>query len=190
VKVGAEPEGVLAHPNGKTVYVTSEVTHMVHVIDVAARKVVANVLVGNRPRRLALTPDLKQLWVTSELGGGVSILDPASNQVIGEIRFEPKGFRPDDVTPVGITMTRDGKLAYIALGRANHVAVVSVPDRKVIGYTLVGKRPWNVALTRDEKTLYVCNGLSDDLSAVDTASLKVSRSVPVGRVPYMAVIDD
>ena len=65
-----------------------------------------------------------------------------------------------------------------------------MPDRKVTGYTLVGKRAWNVVLTRDEKTLYVCNGLSDDLSVVDTATLKVSRSVPVGRVPYMAIVDD
>jgi YVTN family beta-propeller protein len=157
---------------------------------VATRKVVANVLVGNRPRRFAFTPDLKALWVTNEIGGTVSIIDTATNQVTGEIKFEPKGFRPDEITPVGIAMTRDGKLAYVGLGRANHVAVVSVPDRKVIGFTLVGKRPWNVMLTRDEKTLYVCNGLSDDLSVVDTATMRVTRSVPVARVPYMAVIDD
>jgi PQQ-dependent catabolism-associated beta-propeller protein len=190
VKVGAEPEGVLAHPNGKVVYVASEVANMVHVIDVATRKVTANVLVGNRPRRMALTPDHKELWVTNELGGTVSVIDAATNKVAGEIRFEPKGFRRDDLTPVGITMTRDGKLAYVGLGRANHVAVVTVADRKVTGYTLVGKRAWNVELTRDEKTLLVCNGLSDDMSVVDTATLKVSKSIPVGRVPYMAVIDD
>jgi PQQ-dependent catabolism-associated beta-propeller protein len=190
VKVGAEPEGVLTHPNGKLVYVTSEVANMVHVIDTQTRKAVANVLVGNRPRRLTFTPDQKHLWVTNELGATVSILDTTSNQVVGELRFEPKGFRPDDVTPVGIAMTRDGKLAYVGLGRANHVAVVSVPDRKVLGYTLVGKRAWNVVLTRDEKTLYVCNGLSDDLSVVDTVTMKTSKSVPVGRVPYMAVVDD
>ena len=65
-----------------------------------------------------------------------------------------------------------------------------MPDRKVIGFTLVGKRAWNVVLTRDEKTLYVCNGLSDDLSVVDTTTMKVTRSVPVARVPYMAVVDD
>ena len=127
---------------------------------------------------------------TNAAGDNVHIIDPATNKVVGDIKFEPKGFRPDDLTPVGITMTRDGKRAYVGLGRANHVAVVSVPDRKVTGYTLVGKRAWNVVLTRDEKTLYVCNGLSDDLSVVDTATLKVSRSVPVGRVPYMAIVDD
>jgi YVTN family beta-propeller protein len=163
---------------------------MIHVVDVASRKITANILVGNRPRRMVLTPDLKELWVPAELGGTVSIIDTATNKVVGEIKFEPKGFRPDDLTPVGITITRDGKRAYVGLGRANHVGVVSVPDRKVTGYTLVGKRAWNVVLTRDEKTLYVCNGLSDDLSVVDTATLKVSRSVPVGRVPYMAIVDD
>jgi YVTN family beta-propeller protein len=190
VKVGAEPEGVLAHPNGKVVYVTSEVAHIVHVVDTGTKKMIANVVVGNRPRRLALTPDQKELWVTNEIGGSVSIIDTAANKVIGEVKFEPKGFRPDEITPVGITMTRDGKVAYVGLGRANHVAVVSVPDRKVTGYTLVGKRAWNVTLTRDEKTLYVVNGLSDDMSVVDTATLKVSRSVPIARVPHTAVVDD
>ena len=96
--------------------------------------------------------------MTNEIGGTISIIDTATNQVVGEIRFEPKGFRPDEITPVGITMTRDGKLAYVGLGRANHVAVVSVPDRKVIGFTLVGKRAWNVVLTRDEKTLSSATG--------------------------------
>jgi YVTN family beta-propeller protein len=152
--------------------------------------VVANVLVGNRPRRLALTPDRKELWVTAELGGVVSIVDTATHRLSGEVRFQFRGFRPDDLTPVGIVMTRDGQRAWVGLGRANHVAQISVPDRKVLGYALVGMRAWNLALARDERTLYVCNGLSDDVSVVDTGSMKATRSVPVGRVPYMAVVDD
>jgi hypothetical protein len=57
-------------------------------------------------------------------------------------------------------MTRDGTLAFVGLGRANRVPAVSVPNRKVTGFTLVGKRASNVTLTRDDKTLYVCNSLS------------------------------
>jgi PQQ-dependent catabolism-associated beta-propeller protein len=190
VRVGPEPEGVLAHPDGRLVYVASEVASMVHVVDVARRAIVANVLVGGRPRRLALTPDRKELWVTAELGGVVSIVDTATNRVSGEVRFQPRGFRPEDLTPVGIAMTRDGTRAFVGLGRANHVAAISVPDRRILGYALVGRRAWNVTLSRDERTLYVCNGLSDDLSVVDTATLRATRSVPVGRVPYMAVVDD
>jgi DNA-binding beta-propeller fold protein YncE len=66
--------------------------------------------------------------------------------------------RKADVTPVGIAMTKDGKTAYVTLGRAAHVAIVDVAARKVLGYVLVGKRAWGLTLSRDEKTLYVANG--------------------------------
>ncbi len=73
------------------------------------------------------------------------------------------------MTPVGITMTRDGKTAFVALGKANHVAIVNVPKRTVENMVLVGKRAWGLALSRDNSTLYVANGLSDDVSVVDVA---------------------
>jgi YVTN family beta-propeller protein len=110
--------------------------------------------------------------------------------VVGKIAFEPEGFRAENITPVGIEMTKDGATAFVALGGANHVAVVDVEDREVYEYILVGKRPWNVALTDNEQTLYVVNGLSDDLSVIDVEELEVTRSVPVSRVPYGVVIDD
>ncbi len=163
---------------------------MVHVIDTATNKILANVVVGNRPRRFAITPDGAEVWVTNELGASISIIDGASNKVKGTVSFEPKGFRKDDVTPVGIVMTRDGKTAFVTLGRANHVAVVDVAARRVKGYVLVGNRAWGVQLSRDESLLYVVNGLSDDVSIVDTRALKVLKSVPVGRVPYGVVADD
>jgi PQQ-dependent catabolism-associated beta-propeller protein len=190
VEVGEEPEGVLASPDGLTVYVTSEVANMVHVIDTEDWTLRANILVGNRPRRFALSPDGRELWVSNELSGSVSIIDTKTDKVIGQLDFEPKGFRPEDITPVGLVMTRDGKTAYVTLGSANHVAVVDVASRKVKDYVLVGRRAWGVALSRDEKTLYVTNGKSDDMSVIDTAALKVKRSVPVGRVPYTVVVDD
>jgi YVTN family beta-propeller protein len=190
IEVGAEPEAVLAHPQGNPVWVASEVANLVHVVDVERGEIAANVLVGNRPRRFALTPDHKELWVSNELGGSVSIIDTASNKVIGDIVFTPKGFRPEDVTPVGLTLTRDGQTLVVGLGRANHVAFVDVSSREIQDYVLVGNRAWNTRLSRDESTLYVVNGLSDDISILDMASRKVLRSIPVGRVPYMILIDD
>ena len=87
-------------------------------------------------------------------------------------------------------ITKDGRRAYVALGRANHVAVVDVEKREVIDYILVGKRAWGLALTHDEKKLYVANGLSDDISVIDTERLKVTKSIPVDLVPYGILIDD
>ncbi len=190
VEVGEEPEGVMAHPAGGIVYVTSEVANMVHVIDVASGELKASIVVGKRPRRFAMTPDQAELWVTSELDGSVSIVDVQTNRVRDRIEFRPKGFRPEQVTPVGVTMTRDGKTAFVALGRANHVAVVDIASRTVESYLLVGERAWNTTLNRDESILYVVNGLSDDISVIDVKARKVVRSVPVGRVPYAVLIDD
>lgn len=188
VKVGKEPEGVKVSGDGKTVYVTSEVASMVHVIDTATAKVVKNVKVGKRPRRMAITPDGKELWVTNELDASVSIVSTADHSVIGTLKFEVKGARAEDISPVGIQMTRDGKRAFVALGRANHVAFVDVPGRKVTNLVLVGKRAWNVTLDKAEARLWVVNGLSDDVTVVDVARAKAIKSVPVGRVPYGLVI--
>ncbi len=163
---------------------------MVHVIDTQALAIKANVLVGTRPRRFALTPDERELWVSVELAGMVDIIDTASNKVIADIEFLPRGFRRNQVTPVDVLITRDGKTAFVALGRANHVAVVDVASRRVEAYVLVGKRPWGLALNRDESLLYVTNGLSDDLSIIDVAKRKVIKSVAVGMVPYAILIDD
>jgi PQQ-dependent catabolism-associated beta-propeller protein len=190
IKTGEEPEGVKVSRDGKTVYVTSEVANMVHVIDADSGKIVKNLTVGNRPRRFLITPDDKELWVTNELGGTVAIIDRADHTVKDEIRFEVKGFRPNDITPVGMVMTGDGKTAWIGLGRANHVARIDVATRKVEDLVLVGNRAWGLALNRDESLLFVANGLSDDVSVVDTAAVKTLRSVKVGRVPHTIVVDD
>jgi PQQ-dependent catabolism-associated beta-propeller protein len=158
ISTGAEPEGLAISADGHTLYVTSEVTDMVHVVDVDAGVVTDNVVVGTRPRRILVLLDDKELWVSNELSGQVSVIDRTANRVSTTLDFLPPGFRQVDVTPVGMTMTRDGKSAIVALGRANHVAFVDTATRKVEDYVLVGSRAWGVALNPDEKTLYVANG--------------------------------
>lgn len=188
VRVGGEPEGVKVSADGKLVYVTSEVASLVHVVDVASRKVVKNIPVGKRPRRFLLAGG--ELWVSNELDGSVSIIRTSDHAVQGTIAFQPQGMRAEDVTPVGMALAPDGRTAYVALGRANHVAVVDVASRRVKGYVLAGKRAWGLALSRDGKRLYVANGLSDDMTMIDTASLKATRTLKVGRVPHSVVVDD
>ena len=184
IATGAEPEGIALGTEGKVLYVTSEVTDMVHVVDLGAGVVTDNIIVGTRPRRFLLLPNGKELWVSNELSGQVSIIDRAKNEVSASINFLPPGFRQVDVTPVGMTMTKDGKTAIVALGRSNHIAFVDTETRKIEDYVLVGNRAWGVALSPDEKVLFVANGLSDDVSIVDMASRKAIKAVPVGRVPH------
>ena len=188
--VGIEPEGVTFRHDGKLVFVTSEVTNTILVIDPWIGEIVDEVLVGNRPRRGIVTPDDREYWVTNELGGSLSILDAQTFEFIDEIRFEKRGMREEDINPVDFAMTRDGRTAYVTLGRARHVAVVDVATREIEDYILVGDRVWGAALTADERFLVVTNGASDDVSIVDTGRGVAVRAVSVGRTPHTVRIDD
>jgi PQQ-dependent catabolism-associated beta-propeller protein len=190
VKVGQEPEGVKVSRDGKIVYVASEVANLVHVVDVESKKILKNIPVGKRPRRFAFNADGSQLWVSNELDASVSVIATKDHQVIDTIRFKVKGARATDITPVGVLMSGDGKRAYVALGRANHVAFVETATRKVTNLVLAGKRAWSLGLNKDESRLFVVNGLSDDMTVIDTQAAKAISSIAVGRVPHSVVVVD
>jgi PQQ-dependent catabolism-associated beta-propeller protein len=184
ISVGIEPEGLTVSPDAKILVCTSETTSMVHFIDTASHEIVGNLLVGSRPRFSTFKADGSELWVSSEIGGGVAIIDPATRQLKQRIGFEIPGLRSEAIQPVGINLTRDGKLGFVALGPANRVAVVDGLTHQVLKYLLVGQRVWHGAFTPDEKYLLVTNGVSNDVSIIDVASLKVIKSIQVGELPW------
>ena len=188
VEVGKEPEGVKVSPDGKTVWVTSEVASLVHVIDTASAKVREERQGGQAAAPLRADPRRPPAVGDQRTRRSVTVLSTQDYSTLATLKFAVKGVREADITPVGITMTRDGKRAFVALGKANHVAFVDVAARKVTDLVLVGKRAWNVTLDKAEARLYVVNGLSDDMTVVDVAAAKAIKSIPVGRVPYMALV--
>jgi YVTN family beta-propeller protein len=81
-------------------------------------------------------------------------------------------------------ITSDGKTAFLALGPANHIAVIDVPSKTVKQYLLVGRRVWHMDFSNDEQYLLTSNGLSSDISVIDVAAEKVIKTVKVGRFPW------
>ena len=188
IDVGVEPEGMGVSPDGKWAITTSETTNMAHWIDVDKREVVHNSLVDQRPRHAEFDHDGKRLWVSSEIGGTVTVFDVDTKQEIKKIGFEIPGISQDRIQPVGIQLTSDGKLAFVALGPSNRVAVVDAQTYEVKDYLLVGRRVWHMALTPEEDLLFTTNGVSGDVSVVDVPNLKVIKTIKVGRYPWGAAI--
>ncbi len=184
VPVGVEPEGMALSPDGKILVNTSETTNMAHLIDTQTKKIVANILVDARPRFANFKDDNSELWVSSEVGGTVSVIDPVHHIVKQKISFEIPGLSKEAIQPIGISFTRDGKRAFVALGPANRVAVIDAETKKIEKYLLVGQRVWHLAFTPDEKYLLTANGVSNDVSVIDVANLKVVKSIPVGAFPW------
>src|ERR1700733_2494948 len=65
------------------------------------------------------------------------------------------------IQPVGIRFSADGKLAFVATGPANRVAVIDAATKQVLKYLLVGQRVWQLA---DGKYLLSTSGVSNDVS--------------------------
>ena len=124
----------------------------------------------------------------AEIGGKVSVIDPKSRKILDKIAFEIPGVNADAIQPVGVRISRDGKLAFVALGPANRVAVIDTATFKVEKYLLVGQRVWQLAFTPDDKLLFTTNGASNDVSVIDVEKLRVLRSIRVGRYPWGVVV--
>ncbi len=178
---GVEPEGMAVSPDGQLIVNTTETTNMAQFFSYGTGKNLANVLVPPRPRWAAFTHDGREVWVSSELGGAVTVIDTSTFKILDTIHFAVQGLRSTFIQPVGIDITADDALAFVALGPANRVAVVSVPQHKVLSYVttggsaynatvkkylLVGQRPWHLAFTPDGKYLLSANGLSNDVSVI------------------------
>ena len=175
-------------PDGKWAVNTSETTNMLHWIDTSTNQLVDNTLVDQRPRHVEFNKDSTLLWASSEIGGTVSVVDVEKREIIKTLNFKIKGVHPDKVQPVGIKLSSDGKYAFVALGPANHIAVVDAKTYEVLDYLLVGRRVWHMAFNIDESRLLTTNGVSGDVSVIDVDSLKVIKSIKVGRYPWGVVV--
>ena len=182
--VGVEPEGVNFSPDGKLIYVTSEGTSSVLIIDATEKKIVNEILVGNRPRRGLFVNGGTEYWVSNELSGTVGVIDTAKQEIKKTIKFTIKGIREQQITPVDFAYAKKNNLVFVTLGNANHVAVVDVNTYEIKKYILVGNRVWGADVTEDEKELIVTNGNSDDISIIDLERLISTSAIPVGKTPH------
>jgi YVTN family beta-propeller protein len=116
------------------------------------------------------------------------VIDPVNKVIAHTIAFEVPGLSKEEIQPVGIRFTSDGKLGFVALGPADRVAVIDGATKQVLKYLLVGQRVWHLALTPDDKLLFTTNGVSNDVTVIDVASLKALKSIPVGSYPWGVAI--
>jgi YVTN family beta-propeller protein len=136
------------------------------------------------PRAAIYQNDGAHFWVTSEVGGTLSVIDAKTYKIVKKIGFAIEGVRDELIQPLGIRFSKDGKRGFVALGRANRIAVIDVEKLEVTGYILVGQRPWHMEISPDGSKLYSANGLTNDLTIIDLATLRAEKSVPVGRLPW------
>ena len=114
-----------------------------------------------------------RLLATNEGSGTVSVIEGTA--VVATI---PVGNRPR-----GLAISRDGKRAFVALGRDDAVAVIDIATRRVVDKIPVGSDPEQVAVSPDGRTVFVSNEALDSATAVAVAGHAVRFRVAVGKEP-------
>jgi YVTN family beta-propeller protein len=120
IPVGRGSEGFDVGPDGKEAWVANAQDGTVSVIDIAAKKVVATLMV-NVPgaNRLKFTPDGSKALVTA--GSALVVLDAATRKEVKRLsNVHGSG---------GIQMQPDGARAYVACGRDNDLKTLEMVGR-------------------------------------------------------------
>jgi YVTN family beta-propeller protein len=146
---GVRPMAFETNPDGSTKRIFVELSNFngFVTVDFATRKVVDKIpmpevaasekttvgLQGSPCHGLAVTPDGKTLTVLSKMNSRVYFVSLPDLKIVGETKV---GHHPD-----WITLTPDGKRAYVANAGSNSVSVVDIATRKELTQIPVGQVP-------------------------------------------------
>jgi YVTN family beta-propeller protein len=178
--------GLAFSPDGRTAYASGGGDQKVHRYAVAGqhlteqpalalpRTTPTGAKANLFPAGLAVTPDGSRVVVADHLADAVSVIDVAT----GAVQTTAVGHAPRTVT-----LSRDGKTAWVTSSGGSTVTVVDVSGAPVVtGDVPVGTHPVAAVLDPTGTRLYVADAESDEVTVVDTATAKALRTWPLA--PY------
>ena len=138
ISVGARPQGLVFSPDHSRLYVANSDGYSVTVIDAGTRKVVGEIAVGGShsgPVRVAVTNDGKTAISALQLDHAIAFANTST--------MKQEKLIPLPGSPVSMSLSGDGKLAYCSIQDMDTVYVVSVAKREIVRTfkTPVGAKP-------------------------------------------------
>ncbi|MEN8374460.1 MAG: hypothetical protein ABFS34_03340 [Gemmatimonadota bacterium] len=175
--VTGSPFRVITNPSGDRAYVSAN-DHVVSVIDLVTRRVLASISVGRDPNGLTFSTDASLLYASSSRGTTISEIDLATNAV--RRTFEIGEASQD------IAVSADGGVLYAALEGSGRVAKVDLATGALDGFIGLptGARPFGLGLTRSGARLYVSGGMATGaIYVIDLPTGQIERELIVGGNP-------
>jgi YVTN family beta-propeller protein len=182
IPAGSAVHGVGVLPDGKIAYAASNDNTEVSVIDLVARKTIAQIDVGGKSHHITVCPHGKHVFVTVGSANSVAVIDPGQNTEVAQITEVTQ--IPVGEMPSYAVLTPDETKLYVTNMGSNTVSVIDTSQLKVIATVEVGKSPDHAAATPDGRLVYVTNGGSDSVSVIDTNQQQVVMTIPVGKGPH------
>jgi DNA-binding beta-propeller fold protein YncE len=185
VSVGRHPHEMALSADGRYLYTTDNGTmgieepgtggNTVSIVDVAARKKVGEISLGNfrRPHGIDLDPTSGRLAVTTELPDQLLLIDPAARRVLRT--FDTRG-----KTSHMVKLGAGAKWAYVSNSNSANVSAINLETGEV---TLIhtGDRPEGGVVSPDGRYFYVGNRDGNTIAEIDTRTQKLSGQIQSGK---------
>jgi len=131
-------------------------------VDLKARKLIAEIPVGDHPEGTTWVPGTNLALVTVYGDDCVKFIDTVKNEVVFTL--------PVGDEPYGIVTTRDGRFAYVTQDYPGTISEIDVAAKAVTRTFTVGKGIRGLAVSKDDATLYATEFFTGTLLAVNRAS--------------------
>lgn len=149
-------------PDGTRLLVTNADNGTVTVVDVANRKAVHEIKVGEKPEGVAWIGNGPLAVVTVYRADQLVFFDAEAGRVVKQL--------PVANEPYGIAANKDGSRAWVTHDYPGSVSEIDLKEQKVIREMKVGAFVRGIALSPDESRLYATEFYTSVLHAVDLAT--------------------
>ncbi len=144
---GPRPHGIVASPDGRTLYITLEASNEVIQVDVASHRIEARVEVGPVPNEPTLSLDGRYLFVPQRGGDQADVVDTRSMTVVKTL---PTGRRGHNAYT-----SFDGKSVFVTSMGDDLISEIDVASLQIKRQIPVGGVPRPLSLTKDGNLAYL-----------------------------------
>ncbi len=176
IDTGPRPHGIVASHDGRTLFITLEVSNEVIKVDVATHEILSRVEVGAVPNEPTLSADGRYLFVPLRAGGGTDIVDTQTMRLVKSL--------PTGAGGHNAYTAPDGQLVYATSMGENQISVIDPVTLEIQRFIRLNGQPRPVALSDDGRLAYVVlSGLTGFITVdlrTDQEVARVSIPIPEG----------
>ena len=168
-------------PRNGLLYVTTELSDSVTVIDPHTLSIVGSIPTGQpESHMLAITHDGKRGYTANVHAGTVSVLDLEAKKTLAVIPVSSETQR--------IALSADDRWVFSADQTKPRLAVIDTSSNKLVKWIPLGGLAYGTGATRNGKWLLVTLPSLGQVAVVDIGSMKVVRSVAVPKSPQEVLV--
>jgi len=183
-----DPLSVDLDADGAYAYVANAGSNSISVVDLKARREVAEIGAGEEPVSARISPDGKTLVVANRRGNSVSVVDAVERKVRAVFDGCPGA--------ADVSILPDSSKVFVACSGGHQIMAIALADSKfnpgqpdrLEALLDVGRAPVHLALKPDGGELFVSNSASDSISEVVTSTDDVGGAYLMGDEPVRGLV--